>query len=359
MENGSNNQRYKGKEPEQKKPGTPEFDLDDLDSEIIELVDIIDEEVTDSDEALVNQEEFADKQEYREDFLLADVDLEKAIDDELLLDPVIESLDDRIETTTDALFDSAVEEEVAFEQVVLRDTAAERVPSTDPEEFEQADDLLAELFTSHEMDISQLLEEAAEEKEEARTAEIIEGPATEEELPEDLFVHLDAESEALGDETAASAEAVFVEGELLEDILPEFETGAEEATDEGVVVGAEAVLVEGELPEDMVPEFEAGAEAAAEEHVVAGAEAVLVEGELPEELMPEFATEAKAVAEEAVAGEAETERETLAPGVAEELAELVGAHVEEVVTRVVEERLPSIVERIIAREFEKIKTIKE
>jgi hypothetical protein len=337
-----------GTEDEQSQEPATEEDpgrhLAEAEEEIIDLVDVVEEGTGALEEEPVGAEQPSEVPDDEGEFSLEDLDLDAEFgDQEPKLDTVIDPLEAGQGDVSEAL--NAAEQEVgamlADEQWTTEDTAAEQAGAEGADVDEETDEALAELFASDEVDVSRMLEEAMEGREEAEEP-AGEAPASEEELPEELFADLDMEEE------------------------------------EGAAEGAgQRAFGKDELSEDLFEDLEMEAEGAAEEPAE---EVLAAEEELPEELFGDVDMEAEPAAEEAAAGPSEPAREVvvgltgqpeagaaqeqmpeggLTPAAAEELAALVSAEVEAVVTRLVEERLPAIAERIISQEIEKIKATME
>jgi hypothetical protein len=340
MSHNPNDKDSKGKERKRSREENPDFQLDDLDDEIIDLLDPLEGEGAEPDDSSA---------------------LDQILDEDR--DLSFEDFDVEMELGEDETSEAAAGE-----------TAGEIA-----EDDLFSDEALAELFASHESEVAKLLEEAGgSPAEDERVPSAEAAPVSEEELPEDLFADLEREAEGVG-ELEESAEAAPVsEEELPEDLFADLEMETEGAGE--LEESAEAAPVsEEELPEDLFADLEREAEGVGELEESAEATPV-VEEEVTAQDASDFEKELDSVIDETVEAasalaveeepkdvaadfEGEPEEgsqmdisEEITPAAAEELAALVSGQVEEVVTRLVEERLPAIVERLVAQEIEKIKS---
>ncbi|MGD8916909.1 MAG: hypothetical protein PVH35_09955, partial [Syntrophobacterales bacterium] len=206
MSHHSNDQESKDKENQQTSEEDLDFQLDDLDDEIIDLVDPVEGESAGSDDWSPDEEILDEDRELSfEDF---DVEMELGEDD-TAVDSKIEPLEEEEVSKADSSdeMESELGEVFEGEDETSEDAGAEAdqaISEDDP----VTDEALAELFASHESEVAKLLEEASgspAEDEEAPSAEPV--SLSEEELPEDLFADLEPESEVVGEEADASEPA--------------------------------------------------------------------------------------------------------------------------------------------------------
>jgi hypothetical protein len=326
--------------------------LEGAEGEIEELV--LAEDSSFDEEAPIHEAEAEATDEERV-FPLEELDMDGEIRaDEPGFNTPIETLEDDEEYEPEVLegAEGKIEEGV-LEETTISDTPAVEIDELNATEDQLTDEALAELFSSHETEVAQLLQKATETRGETDETVAGEPPATEGELPEDLYTELSMESEHMTEETITAEEQPVVEEELPEDLFADFETESEAAVEEAVSV-EEMPATEEELPEDLFADFETESEAAVEEAVNMEEPSATAE-EVPAELFTNLEAESKYEATEALDPAATEAGEAIVPPVAEELATLLSAQVEQVVTRLVTERLPTIVGRAIAEEIEKIK----
>ena len=372
MSHHSNDQESKEKENQETSEEDLDFQLDDPEDEIIDLVDPVEGEGAVSDDWSSDDEILEEDRELSfEDF---DVEMELGEDD-LSVDSENEPFEEEQVSKADSSDEMERELGEVFEGADdTSDAAAAEADDGIPEDDLVTDEALAELFASHESEVAKLLEEATgspAEGEETPSAEPV--SLSEEELPEDLFADLEMEAEVVGEEADAPEAVPVSEEELPEDLFADLGMEAEVVGEE-----ADAPQLAAAVEDEVVTDFETELESAIDETVVDAS--VLAAEEGPADEVADFETELDSVIDETVvdasalaveeepAGEAtdfegEPEAvtqmdipEEIAPAAAEELAALVSGQVEEVVTRLVEEQLPSIVERLVAQEIEKIKS---
>ena len=355
MVHNSNDQISKDKETEGTGVEDIDLQLDDIDDDIIDLVDAVEEEDSGSDEEAPIHEAEAETTDEERIFPLEELDVDGEIRaDEPGFNTPIETLEDDEEYEPQVLEGAEGEiEELVLEETTISDTPAVETDELDPTEDQLTDEALAELFSSHETEVAQLLQKATETRGETDETVAEEPPATEGELPEDLYTELSMESEGMTEETITVEEPPDVEEELPEDLFADFETESEDAVEEAVSV-EEMPATEEELPEDLFADLETESEAAVEEAVSMEEPSATVE-EVPDELFTKLETESEYGASEAADPDVTEAGEAIAPPVVEELAALLSAQVEQMVTQLVTERLPTVVGRAIAEEIEKIK----
>ena len=377
MSHNSNNRDSKD---EEKKGSTEEdldFQLDDFDEEIIDLVDPLEGEGEDSEDSFAHDESVnEDKDLSLEDF---DVEMELG-EDEPSQGSMMEPPEDEGNSETDSWSKTESEPGGSFkDEDETSEAAAEEADEEIAEDELFSDEALAELFASHESEVAKLLEEAAGSPGETERFPSAEpASVSEEELPEDLFADLEAEAEGAKEEGDTSEVAPVSEGEPGEDLFADLEAEVEGVREEGDTSEVSPVSEE-ELPEDLFADLEMDAEDVREEEDTSEMPPA-VEEEVSDEVVTDFEGELDSLIDETVAAasalaieeeseglvahlEGETEEvgqmdisEEIAPDVAEELASLVSGQVEEVLTRLVEERLPEIVERLLTQEIEKIRS---
>ncbi len=327
MKHDSNDQISTNKKTHETGDDDINLQLDDLDDEIIDLVDFLEDDDSDSEAAPPSQEAAVEATDEEQEFLLEDLDLddERGADEPSPTAPI-----GPIENDEEYELEVGQGAESELEEMFTEEEAVSDTPPAESEEFgaredQITDEALAELFSSHEMEVAEMFQEATEASSKTDETGGEELPAMEGEIPKDIFADLELESELVTEETPAAAEPAVAEEELPEDVFADLETDSEEAADEAVTV-KEPIAAEEKVPDEILLDLEAE----------------------PEELI------AVAASPDAIeAGKA------VAPAAAEELAALLSAQVNEVVTRLVEERLPSMVERAIAEEIEKIRTALE
>jgi len=392
MSHNSNDREAKDKEKQETTEEDLDFNLDDFDEEIIDLIEPLEEEGAESDDSSAD-EEILDEDG---DLSLEDFDVEMELGED---DPSSDSTLEPFEGQEGSRTDSANESEAA---------AGEREEGSAEGDI-VTDEALAELFASHESEVAKLLQEAgvspgedeavpAAQPTPASEEEVVEdlfadleveaegvseegdisepAPVSEEELPEDLFADLEMEAEGVSEESDISEPAPVSEEELPEDLFADLEMEAEGVSEEGDI--SELVPADEEdVSAEVVTDFEVESESAVDETVAAAS--ALASEDRPEDAANDFERELDSVIDETVVAasaldiEEEAEYdvtdsggepgevgqmdipEEIPPATAEELAALVSGQVEEIVTRLVEEQLPAIVERLVAQEIEKIK----
>ncbi len=359
MKHDSDDQITKIKETQETEVVDIDLQVDDIDGEIIDLLDSIEEDDSGPEEALPSEEAAAEATDEEQELLLEDLDLDDGLGpEEFSSDAPIEPIEDDQKYEPEVLEGAEGEPEETF-------TGEEAISGTPAAEAEESgargdpisDEVLAELFSSHEMEVAEIFQEATESSSETDETGGGALPATEGESPKDMFADLGVESEVVTEETSAAAEPPVAKEELPEDIFADLEVESEGVPGQ-TSAAAEPPVAEEELPEDVFADLETDSEDAAEEAVTLK-KPVATEQKVPEEILVDLEAEPEEMIAVA-ASPAEIEAgEAVSPAAAEELAALLSAQVDEVVTRLVEERLPSMVERAIAEEIEKIRTALE
>lgn len=340
MSHNSNDRESKDKERQEKSEEDLDSQLDDFDDEIIDLLDPLEGDGSESDDSSAHAEILDEDRA----LLFEDFDLQMEVwEDEPSVGSNTEPFEDGEGKKTDS------SNEMVSELGELLEGEGETGEGTVQGMAEDdlfTDDDLAELFSSQETEVAKLLEEATGSPldEEVSTAAV--EPFSEEELPEDLFSDLEMEAEGGNEAGDAAQGAPFSEEELPEDLFADLEMKAE-GGDEAGDAAEVAPAAEEELAAAPVADF-AGEMDIVIKETVAGA-SVLAAEEKPEEMVGDLRAEPEEVDYMGIP-------EEIAQGAAEDLAALVSGKVEEVVTRLVEERLPAIVERLLAQEIEKIKS---
>ena len=288
--------------------------LDDLEHEIIDLVEVVEEGASSSGVAPAEELEAADG------LVGDDLEFEGEVSREVEAS-MPQALEEEMREADEALgeaedeFESLLRAESTEPEAGLEDLS----PVSDDFGKEETDRELADLFTSDELEVSNLLEDGSAEKDESPPPVKDEDSAPDEEFLEGLFDDLEVEEDG-AEAVDASSEEALTKDEVSKDLLVEL--GLEpEVTAEATAPPAPAPLEE--LPEDLFADLERSRQGAPE--------------------VPEAAVAPLPVS---------------TPN-AEELAALVREQVEAVVNRLVEERLPAIAERILMEEIRKIKAAME
>ncbi|MFP3869297.1 MAG: hypothetical protein ACLFVT_00255 [Syntrophobacteria bacterium] len=207
MQDDSADQRSKEKEIEQ--PGSEDFDfqLDDIDEEIIDLVDIVDEDSLVSDERALESSESPDEDEV---FSLEDFGVEEQPGDEA--PGTVEAVGEDGQFAAESLdaTEGEIEAMLAEEEPAADTMAAEDAGG---EVDRETDEALAQLFSSNEMDVSEFLEESAHAGEAAEEGPVAEAPPVEEEeFSEDLLADLEAEADGAEGRTFEETPVPGLEG---------------------------------------------------------------------------------------------------------------------------------------------------
>jgi hypothetical protein len=281
MSHNPNDKDSKGKERKRSREENPDFQLDDLDDEIIDLLDPLEGEGAEPDDSSA---------------------LDQILDEDR--DLSFEDFDVEMELGEDETSEAAAGE-----------TAGEIA-----EDDLFSDEALAELFASHESEVAKLLEEAGgSPAEDERVPSAEAAPVSEEELPEDLFADLEREAEGVG-ELEESAEATpVVEEEVTAQDASDFEKELDSVIDE-TVEAASALAVE-EESKDVAADFEGEPEEGSqmdisEEITPAAAEelAALVSGQVEEVVTRLVEERLPAIVERLVAQEIEKIKSSLESG---------------------------------------------
>jgi hypothetical protein len=305
--------------------GTEDTDLqqDDHDDEIIELVDPIEEGDSESTEVPLSEEAEGEVSEEEREFSLEELESDVEVStEEPDFDATIEPLENGEEYETKVLGDgeSRIEEILAEEEGIIDSSVAE-ADESGVKEDQITDEVLAELFSSHETEVAEVFQEVTETGDVSYDVVAEEQPVSDEQLPDHLFADFETESEPPTQETHIAEPPSATEEELPEGLFAALEVELDNEADKAVAM-EEPLATEEEVPEELFVDLEDEPQAPVASPVEIGT------------------------------------GEVIAPAV-EELAALLSAQVEEVVTRLVEERLPSIVERTIADQIEKIRTTLE
>ncbi len=317
------------KDKETPEEGSEDFNpqLGDVDDDIIDLVDVFEEETAGSDEITPRQEGQTEVADEQDELTVGDLDLhDELAADEVDIGAPYEAPEDKEQYEPDLMETGESEMDDMFAQEEsTSDTLVFEPDELDASDGQISDEALAELFSSHETEVAQLLQEDADTNGEPDTPVADESSTVDRGLPEELLDQFSVEPELVAEEPLSEEDLPAAEEDLPADLFTHLETESDTLASEALIVD-ESSATEEELPGDV--------------YVDLGAES----------------TEVSAEADVPVETEA---NEVITPAMAEELADLLSAHVEEVVTRLVAEQLPAIVERVVAEEIEKIKATLE
>ncbi|MBW2070728.1 MAG: hypothetical protein JRI89_05670 [Deltaproteobacteria bacterium] len=215
------NESREEKSGEKQETFNSDFDLqlDDIEDEIIDLVDVIDEGDELAADSLLEEVPAADEEQPL--FSLDDLDLDTELSDdfsseEAVIEEVAQEEDSEVQL--EIMGDQEIESHAEVQPTEVGDE--DREASAGEESELEAEDALAELFESEEMDVSTLLAEAsdptgAEEQQAAGTIE-------EEGLPDEFFAELETEA-ASADEASDARESSWANEEISEDFLADLE----------------------------------------------------------------------------------------------------------------------------------------
>ena len=323
MQRNPNDEISKSKDSRETGAEDTDLQLDDRDDEIIELIDPIEEGDSESTEVPLSEEAEGEVSEEEPEFSLEELESDVEVSaEEPDFDATIEPLENGEEYEPEVLGDgeSRIEEILAEEESIIDSPVAEGDKSGVKED-QITDEVLAELFSSHETEVAEIFQEVSETPDATYDVAAEEQPVSDEQLPDHLFANLGTEFEPSNEETNIAEPPLEPKEQLPEGLFTALEVKLDKEADQ----------------------------------VAAMEKPTATEEEIPDELFVDLEKEQQAQ----VTSPAEIEAgEVIAPAV-EELAALISAQVEEVVTRLVEERLPLIVERTIADQIEKIRTTLE
>jgi hypothetical protein len=234
MSQNSNDREPKDKEKQDTTEEDLDFQLDDFDEEIIDLIDPLEDEGAQSDDSSTHEETLDEDR----DLSFEDFDVEMELEEDgLSLDSSKEPYEDEEAGKTDS--SSSNEIATGFGEAFEEGDETSKVAGGEKDEEVTQEDLvtdeaLAELFASHEDEVAKLLEEATVspvEDEKVPSAE----PASlsEKKIDQDPFADLEIEAEGVSEEGETPEPVSVSEEELPEDLFADLDTEAEGVSEEG------------------------------------------------------------------------------------------------------------------------------